>query len=440
MLGIIVRLFLPLILFFTTISVFGCGDGGSDTGFEEANQPPVSVSGVMQNVITGTAVTLDGSASRDANGDPLTYRWTLSFKPSGSNASLSSSNSVKPTFTADLAGNYVATLIVNDGKIDSASNTVTVIASSSNAAPVASPGSAQNTITGMTVTLDGSASQDANGDPLTYRWTLTSKPSGSTASLSSSNSVKPTFTADLAGNYVATLIVNDGTIDSASNTVTVIASSSNAAPVANPGNAQNVITGMTVTLDGSASHDANGDPLTYRWTLTSKPSGSTASLSSSNSVKPTFTADLAGNYVATLTVNDGKINSDSKTVSITSGSSKVKGVSYTASNGITVTLLNFTQFDLGNGYIRYTATYRQENNTTVAIDEGTMKLYFNNAEPQRQVGFFRPVLPGSGSALTRSYSWDVLSSSSPLLLQYHSDHFFANTPISDSLQWLFPIQ
>ena len=440
MLGIIVRLFLPLILFFTTISVFGCGDGGSDTGFEEANQPPVSVAGVMQNVITGTAVTLDGSASRDANGDPLTYRWTLSFKPSGSKASLSSSNSVKPTFTADLAGNYVATLIVNDGKIDSASNTVTVIASSSNAAPVASPGNAQNTITGMTVTLDGSASQDANGDPLTYRWTLTSKPSGSTASLSSSNSVKPTFTADLAGNYVATLIVNDGTIDSASNTVTVIASSSNAAPVANPGNAQNVITGMTVTLDGSASHDANGDPLTYRWTLTSKPSGSTASLSSSNSVKPTFTADLAGNYVATLTVNDGKINSDSKTVSITSGSSKVKGVGYTASNGITVTLLNFTQSDLGNGYIRYTATYRQENYTTVAIDEGTMKLYFNNAEPQRQVGFFRPVLPGSGSALTRSYSWDVLSSSSPLLLQYHSDHFFANRPISDSLQWLFPIQ
>jgi hypothetical protein len=435
-----VRLFLPLILFFTTISVFGCGGGGSDTGFEEANQPPVSVSGVMQNVITGTAVTLDGSASRDANGDPLTYRWTLTSKPSGSTASLSSSNSVKPTFTADLAGNYVATLIVNDGKIDSASNTVTVIASSSNAAPVASPGNAQNTITGMTVTLDGSASQDANGDPLTYRWTLTSKPSGSTASLSSSNSVKPTFTADLAGNYVATLVVNDGTIDSASNTVTVIASSSNAAPVANPGNAQNVITGMTVTLDGSASQDANGDPLTYRWTLTSKPSGSTASLSSSNSVKPTFTADLAGNYVATLTVNDGKINSDSKTVSITSGSSKVKGVGYTASNGITVTLLNFTQSDLGNGYIRYTATYRQENYTTVAIDEGTMKLYFNNAEPQRQVGFFRPVLPGSGSALTRSYSWDVLSSSSPLLLQYHSDHFFANTPISDSLQWLFPIQ
>ena len=92
---------------------------------------------------------------------------------------------------------------------------------------------------------------------------------------------------------------------------------SNAAPVANAGVAQNVVAGSTVTLDGSASSDANSDPLTYAWTLTSKPAGSAAALSSSTSVKPTFTADVAGTYVGTLTVSDVKVNSTAATITIT---------------------------------------------------------------------------------------------------------------------------
>jgi pimeloyl-ACP methyl ester carboxylesterase len=91
----------------------------------------------------------------------------------------------------------------------------------------------------------------------------------------------------------------------------------NTAPVANAGGAQNVVAGTLVTLDGSASSDANGDALTYAWTLTAKPAGSTASLSSLSSRNPTFTADVAGTYVATLSVNDGKVNSNPATVSIT---------------------------------------------------------------------------------------------------------------------------
>ncbi|MDP2166861.1 MAG: PKD domain-containing protein, partial [Thermodesulfovibrionales bacterium] len=72
---------------------------------------------------------------------------------------------------------------------------------------------------------------------------------------------------------------------------------SNSAPVANAGLDQNVVTGSVVTLDGSGSSDANGDTLTYKWTITSKPSGSAAVLSSSTVAKPTFTADKDGSYV-----------------------------------------------------------------------------------------------------------------------------------------------
>ena len=282
------------------------------------NAAPVASAGLAQNVATGALVTLDGSASSDANRDALTYLWTLTNKPAGSNATLSSPTSVQPTFIADMAGTYSASLVVNDGKLNSSNAAgVSITAVPANVAPVANAGAAQNVVAGAVVALDGSKSSDANSDPLTYAWTLTAKPAGSAATLSSPTSGRPTFTADVAGTYVATLIVNDGKLDSSSVTVSISAALANVAPVANAGVAQEVAVNTLVTLDGSASSDANGDALTYAWTLTAKPAGSTASLSSLSSRNPTFTADVAGTYVATLSVNDGKVNSNAATVSIT---------------------------------------------------------------------------------------------------------------------------
>ncbi|MDO8263535.1 MAG: PKD domain-containing protein [Gallionella sp.] len=102
-----------------------------------------------------------------------------------------------------------------------------------------------------------------------------------------------------------------------SNTATVL----NIAPVSNAGQLQNIMTGALVTLNGSASTDANGDLLTYSWTLTSKPASSTATLAGSTSAAPTFTADVAGTYVALLTVSDGKVNSAIATVTVTAAPS-----------------------------------------------------------------------------------------------------------------------
>ena len=222
-----------------------------------------------------------------------------------------------------MAGTYVSTLVVNDGKLNSAAASITVTAAVANVAPVANAGVAQNVVTGSAVTLDGSASSDANGDALTYAWILTSKPASSAAVLTASTSAKPALTADVAGTYVATLVVNDGKLNSAAATITVTAAVANVAPVANAGVAQNVATGSLVTLDGSASSDANGDALTYAWTLTTKPAGSIAALGSSNAIKPTFTADAKGTYVANLTVNDGKVSSNVATVAITSAANSL---------------------------------------------------------------------------------------------------------------------
>lgn len=281
------------------------------------NSAPVAVVGTSQSVLTTTLVTLDGSGSTDANRDALTYSWTLTAKPTGSAAVLSSLTAPKPTFTADLAGTYVASLVVNDGKVSSSPVVTSVTASAANAAPVAVTGANQNVLTTTLVTLDGSASSDANRDTLTYLWTLNSKPTGSVAALSSATSPKPTFTADLAGTYVASLVVNDGKVGSNAAVTTVTAAVANSTPVAVVGANQNVLTGATVTLDGRLSTDANRDVLTYTWSLITKPTGSVASLSSTSASQPTFTADLAGTYVASLVVNDGQANSTSVATTVT---------------------------------------------------------------------------------------------------------------------------
>ena len=91
----------------------------------------------------------------------------------------------------------------------------------------------------------------------------------------------------------------------------------NTAPVSNAGAAQSATAGTTVKLDGSASTDADNDTLSYAWTLVSKPAGSASTLVGADTAKPTFIPDVAGSYVASLIVNDGKVNSDPATVTVT---------------------------------------------------------------------------------------------------------------------------
>jgi hypothetical protein len=266
-----------------------------------------------------TVVQLDGSKSTDPCGKSLTYQWSLMALPMGSNAKIANPTLVNPTFTPDLVGQYVVQLIVNDGTLSSTAATVMITASSL-LQPTATASTPQTTVqigsaAANPVQLQGSGT-DPNTPPLplTYHWTLQTPPA-SHVLLSSATAQNPTFMPDVIGNYIATLITNNGTLNSNPSSVTVMVV--DAQPIAVPKGPATVNTGTKVTLDGSGSSDSNGAQLTYSWSFMTVPQNSMATLSGATGSMPTFTADVPGMYVVQLIVNDGIQNSAPATVSIT---------------------------------------------------------------------------------------------------------------------------
>lgn len=81
------------------------------------------------------------------------------------------------------------------------------------------------------------------------------------------------------------------------------------------GTDQYALTGKVVNLAGT-SYDSAGGPLTYQWNLVSTPSGSATTLSGANTLTPSFTADLPGDYVLSLLADDGELQSQTDTVTV----------------------------------------------------------------------------------------------------------------------------
>lgn len=257
-------------------------------------------------------VSLNGSASTSPGNLPLTYTWSFLNRPTNSAATLSNPNAVQPTFTADRIGLYRLQLIVNNGFLNSAASTVDI--TTSNLKPTANPGNSQSATVNSLVNLNGNQSTDPNSLPLTYTWSLTTRPLNSNATLSALNIVNPTFTLDVNGTYIAQLIVCNPF--QCSDPATIAISTQLLAPTARPGNPQTVNVGATVNLSGLTSSDPQSLPLTYTWSFNSRPTGSSSAFTSSSSATPNFTPDRFGDYVIQLTVSNGTLSSAPATVTI----------------------------------------------------------------------------------------------------------------------------
>ena len=216
---------------------------------------------------------------------------------------------------------------------------------------------------------------DVVGSSLSYAWALSLKPTGSKALLTSA--ATPVFTADLPGTYAATLTVTDGSLNSSSATLTatLTARMSNTAPVANAGSAQSVAVGAQVLLDGSASSDANGDALSYAWTLSSRPGASSAVITTGNSARAGFTADVAGTYVLSLTVHDGKASSPAATITVSAAPSITGDCPTSTASCPPASLKALAAFPLGVAVANNdTPAY---NILTVAAEQQLVEKHFN---------------------------------------------------------------
>ncbi|MFM2186364.1 MAG: hypothetical protein RIR43_936 [Pseudomonadota bacterium] len=324
-----------LLLGACALSLAGCGGGGSGSCSSAAlgslgslacsnagssNQSPVALITVPTSAPVGSPVVLDGSGSRDPDGQTLSFRWELVTRPVGSAAALNDGALARPSFVPDIQGSYTVRLIVSDGKADSAPATAMVTVSRANQAPLAKAGEDVTAVNGVEVVLNGTGSSDADGDLITYLWTLATRPAGSLASLTGGNSPRPSFTPDVSGNYVFSLVVRDGALGSAPSFVTVTSGAANVPPTAVvSGPSSVVLVGTRVTLDGSASVDPNGDLLRYSWRWVSRPSGSAAALGFATTARPEFVPDQPGDYVVGLTVNDGRTSSAERTLTVRVG-------------------------------------------------------------------------------------------------------------------------
>jgi hypothetical protein len=91
-----------------------------------------------------------------------------------------------------------------------------------NTIPIADAGDDLTVIVNNSVALDGSSSQDPDGDYLLYSWAIIEQPDESTsATLSNADNAIAQFTADVTGTYKISLVVNDGTVNSTASTVLV---------------------------------------------------------------------------------------------------------------------------------------------------------------------------------------------------------------------------
>jgi hypothetical protein len=228
------------------------------------NRPPVANAGPDLVVDERTPVALSSAASTDPDGNPLTARWV---QQGGPMVTLTNGAFTAPEVTADTALTFQ--LIVNDGTVDSAPDTVQVTVRQVNRSPVAAAGPDQAVDERTLVTLAGSGS-DPDGDPLTFSWTQVSGPP---VALSDSASLTAQFTAPEVtadAEVVLQLVVSDGTLPWASSQVTIAVRQVNREPSVTVSIPANAPERSVVSLSATGS-DPDSDALTYSWTQTSGP-------------------------------------------------------------------------------------------------------------------------------------------------------------------------
>jgi hypothetical protein len=204
------------------------------------------------------------------------------------------------------------------GKFDTQGQLVYMNGESHTGTPFANAGADSIAGEETTVILDGTASSDPDGEQLKYYW---KQKSGPLVLLKNAYDHNPSFKAPEAtvSGLMLTfqLIIADEKGAKSTDEVNVNIVDENEDPIANAGMDQTANEKESVVLNGTKSHDQDGDPLSYVWTQTSGPS---VTIENSTSIIAAFHAPKVNASGATLIfellVDDGNGGTDNDSVDI----------------------------------------------------------------------------------------------------------------------------
>ena len=142
-----------------------------------------------------------------------------------------------------------------------------------------------------------------------------------------------------------------------------VALAQNQPPVADAGEDQTVFLGEVAQLDGTSSYDPDGDPIVvWMWEFESAPAASAATLNNRFGSTPSFQPDFVGEYVVSLTVNDGLAWSpqDAVVVGVVENQPPVAQATGSPTRGKVPLVVEFdgsASFDPEGGILEYTWTF-----------------------------------------------------------------------------------
>jgi predicted esterase len=273
------------------------------------NKKPVANAGADISLNAGvTTAKLNGSASKDPDGQITSYTWRKVSGPASGIMSATSEQIAQLT-SITLPGTYEYELKVVDDKGASAVDKVKVKVAKKQDEPNKKPraDAGENisiTLPTSAATLSGTGSRDEDGKIASYKWT---KVSGPTAfKIVNPASAITSITSLKAGKYIFRLTVADDSKATAFDDVQVIVKAAvkeNIAPQARAGNDIHITLPVArAQLNGSASTDEDGSIVSYTWTKVGGPGS--FKIIDGNKATATVQNLKEGTYTFRLTVKD----------------------------------------------------------------------------------------------------------------------------------------
>gem|GEM_PF-2082662 len=245
------------------------------------NAPPSAAVTGDETIRTGTDASLDAAGTADLDGNVTAYRWDLD----GDGDAEQTGETAAVSFPDDGTYSVALTVTDDDGATDTATANVTVL----NRRPEAAAGANETEpLVGAPVAFDAADSLDPDGEIERYEWDA----DGDGEYDRSGEAVVASF--EEPGEQTVAVRVTDD--DGVTNETTIVVDV-NAPPEPAVSLPETVLTGESVTLNGTESTDADGEVVDYAWTAEGSSALHTGALTNAS-------FDDDGTYEVALTVAD----------------------------------------------------------------------------------------------------------------------------------------